>query len=63
MKVKYVNYRKEFPTLTNSTRWFSFDRYWSGKLIHVSVKHHCLIFDFRKNWLEDMARGVDRNEG
>jgi len=59
MKVEYVNYRKEFPTMPKNTfvRWFYFERFWAGKLWNVGVKHHCIILDFRTDVLGDMARG------
>ena len=49
MKVSYVNYRKKFPTIaTNSFKsWFSFKRYWSGKLIYFNFKHHSVVLDLR----------------
>lgn len=61
MKIEYVNYRKEFPTMGQThQQWFSFERYWSGKLWHIGVKHHCLILDFRTDVIGDMMGKVKK---
>lgn len=36
-------------------RWFSVSRYWGGALWMVTVKHHQITFDFRRDWLADMS--------
>lgn len=55
-RIEYVNFRKSYPTMGNCfTRWFSIKRFWRGNIICISVKHHQLSFDFRKNWMADMC--------
>ena len=57
MKIEYVNYNKEFPKAKCWKKWFSLKRYWSGKIWHIGIKHHCLVFDFRYDWISDMTDG------
>ena len=58
MRIRYVNYRKEFPGKgmgkTCFTKWFCIRRYWSGKIICIRVKHHEISLDFRRDWVADM---------
>lgn len=55
-KVTYTNFRKQYPNLGNCmTKWFSFKRYWSGRIWNISVKHHQLSLDFRLSWMDDMV--------
>jgi hypothetical protein len=37
------------------SRWFTFSRYWSGRLWMFTVKHHQVTLDFRGDVLKDMA--------
>lgn len=48
-KVSYTNFRKEFPNMGSGCfrAWFSFSRYWGGKLWNISVRHHVIELDFR----------------
>ena len=39
-------------------RWFSVQRFWSGKLVHINCRRWSLVLDFRGNWLADMAHNV-----
>lgn len=57
-KIHFVNYKKEFPNMTDGCfiKWFSIQKFWYGKIININIKHYTLSFDFRKNWLLDMAR-------
>jgi starvation-inducible outer membrane lipoprotein len=60
--VSYTNFAKAFP---NSgpycwTRWFSVNRYWGGKIINISVKHHSVSLDFRRNWIADMIDPMNK---
>lgn len=51
MKIRYTNFKKEFPSVREGrcifSKWFEFKRYWNGKLIYISVKHHQLTIDMR----------------
>ena len=58
--ITFINYYKEMPGLksTNAfTRWLYCEKRWSGNIIYIGIKHWCLEFDFRKNWLNDMKAG------
>lgn len=56
-RIKYVNYRKEYPISEKAfSKWLTITRYWFGRIISITVKHHELSFDFRKNWLYDMVK-------
>lgn len=39
------------------TAWFTFGRFWHGRLWCFTVKHHQLTLDFRGNWLHDATHG------
>lgn len=48
--IRLINYKKTFPNLQGGkafSRWFWVDTFFNGKLIHISVKHYTLEFDFR----------------
>lgn len=48
MKIRYINYKKKYSKLGKSFHaWVSFDRFFSGKVIHINVKHHTLEIDLR----------------
>jgi hypothetical protein len=55
-KINYTNFRKEYGICGAMAfkRWFYFERFWSGKIINIGIKHFHVSFDFRKNWLMDM---------
>jgi hypothetical protein len=55
-KLGYVNYRTAFPNLCDGVfnRWLSIHRYWGGRIVEVTVLHHQLSLDFRRNWVDDM---------
>ena len=58
MKIRYINWRKEYPT-AGPTCWkkrFSVQRLWSGKLIYIEVKHHCFQIDLRKDIFNDLTK-------
>lgn len=57
-KISFINYRKEFKNISNNcfSKLFSISKYWKGRIVNVEVKHYCLSFDFRKNWLLDMVK-------
>jgi hypothetical protein len=57
-KVYFINYRKEFPNMVDNcfNEWFTIQRFWYGRIININIKHYCLKFDFRKNWLLDMVK-------
>ena len=62
MNIKYTNLKKEFPKVSCYEGFcrelVSIDRYWAGKLIHISIKHHLFVIDLRgKNWLKDLISG------
>lgn len=53
--VRYVNFRKVYPAEDGIWRqWFMVRRYWLGRLIYVSVRHHYVILDFRRDWVADL---------
>lgn len=59
MKARYVNYKREFPEAANHCwrAWFAVHRYWGGKIINIHVRHHCIVLDFRRDWVRDMITG------
>jgi hypothetical protein len=56
-KVSYTNFRKQYPNMGKNcfTKWFSFQRFWSGRIWNISVKHHQVSLDFRLSWVDDMV--------
>ncbi len=58
MKIQITNMRKKFPTSGFScwSSWFNVTRYWSGKLIDISIKHFVISIDLRKDWVKDMKQ-------
>lgn len=38
--------------------WISVTHYWGGRLIYIGVRHHFLIFDFRRNILAELAQSA-----
>lgn len=56
-KVSYTNFRKEYPNIgkTAFAPWFSFTRYWGGRIWNINIKHHQVSLDFRLSWLDDMV--------
>jgi len=56
MKISYINYKKEFPNNRGLFKdWFKIDRYFKGRLIHISVKHRSIVLDFRKDLFFEMT--------
>ena len=57
--VRFINYRKSCPNSDSGcwTRWLRFDRYWSGRIWMLGIRHLCLELDWRRNWLQDMIDG------
>jgi hypothetical protein len=59
MKIRYTNFRKEFPILKMDkkafSRWFYIERFWSGKLIHIGIKHCMICLDFRGDLFEELT--------
>ena len=53
-KVMFTNYKKEFKGLSLNHPLFEFKRYWSGKLIKISIKHYEITLDFRGSMIDDM---------
>lgn len=54
-RVSYTNFKRLYPEHYKVFRhWFAVSRYWGGRLINVTVKHHQVTFDFRRDWLADM---------
>jgi len=51
MKIRYVNFKKEFPAVASGRcafkKWFYFNRMWSGKIINIGIKHHQITIDLR----------------
>jgi len=66
-KVCFSNYKKEFSNMTGNCfkSWFSFRRYWGGKLWNISIKHYVMTVDFRLCVMSDLmwpnATKQDRN--
>lgn len=55
-RVRLINFRKLYPDHYRAfSRWFSVRRYWHGKILVISVKYFTVSFDFRRDWLADMA--------
>lgn len=54
MRIRYVNYKKEFPGHVIKYSWFRIKKYWSGKLIHFCFLHNSIIIDLRKDFIRDM---------
>ncbi len=55
MKLRYTNMKKEFPNIRDCFHnWFSFCRFWDGRLIKIGIKHHVLTIDLRRDWISDM---------
>jgi len=54
--VRYVNFRKSYPTAGKDcwNQWVNVQRFWGGRIIHFKIRHHALIFDFRRNFILDM---------
>lgn len=58
-KISYTNWKRHpqyHPGIW--TKWLSFQRFWSGKIIQITVRHHNLCLDFRYSWLADLRYGV-----
>ena len=58
-KVSYVNYRKIYGNSIGTKsfdRWLWIGRMRSGRLRYITVKHHSLCFDFRRNWVADLMQ-------
>jgi hypothetical protein len=59
MKIRYVSYKKEFPDkgigISSFTDWFRVRRYWKGKLILISIKHHEIVIDMRGDLFDEMT--------
>lgn len=55
--VSFYNMRKLYPNSSNEcwSQWFYVARFWNGKIIKIMIRHWCLSFDFRRNWLADMS--------
>lgn len=56
-RVRFINYRKGKPSIGKDIfqEWFAVDRGWGGRIVDIRCKHFALSFDFRGNWLSDMA--------
>jgi len=59
-KIRFVNYRKEFPNMSAScfTEWFYISRSWKGRFISIGIKDRALKLDFRRNWIADLCEGA-----
>ena len=60
MKIEYTNFKREFMAVRKGycvfDKWFCVERFWSGKLITISIKHHQITIDLRgKDWINDLA--------
>lgn len=38
-------------------RWFSVQRFWHGRLVHINVRHIALVLDYRTDVAGDLRRG------
>lgn len=56
-KIRFMNYRKEFPVMGDNCfrDWFWIQRLWKNRLIFIHVKHFALVLDFRMDWVGDMV--------
>lgn len=53
--VSYTNWKKQAGYREGLwKRWFLVQRFWSGRIIDIQVKHHMLSLDFRYSWLADL---------
>jgi hypothetical protein len=54
-KIQFTNYRKEFPNMSENCmkQLLSVNRYWSGGIIVIGIKHYSISLDFRKDWIAD----------
>jgi len=48
----HFDYDKNNPWL-----FFMFTRYWSGRLIYLTISKFTVHIDCRRNWLQDMVTG------
>lgn len=49
MKVRFINYKKQFPNLAGGkafSRWFWIDSFFDGKMIHINVKNYTLEIEW-----------------
>lgn len=55
-QARYTNWKKEAPDSGAGCwkQWFSFKRYWSGKMWYFTVRHHQIVLDFRMCPWSDM---------
>ena len=53
----YTNFKKAYPGMGEHafTRWFYFNRRWSGGIWNVGIKYHQITLDFRLSPLDDMV--------
>lgn len=47
MKLRLINYKKVAHKSTAFKGWFSVDRFYKGKMLHVNFKHYALEIDLR----------------
>lgn len=61
-KVRFINYRREFPNMGPSvfSEWFTIDKKWSGRLIFIHVKAFAVCLDFRRDPVADMMNAHAR---
>ncbi len=61
-RIRFVDYHKEFPVSKSvKSTWkraLDIQCLWNGKIIHITIKHYAIVFDFRHNWLADMIGGA-----
>jgi hypothetical protein len=57
VKIRYVNYKKEFPASRGWKRRLTVSRYSSGKLWNIGFNGRAIVVDFRTGWKDMM--GVD----
>ena len=57
MKIRFVNYRKEFPNMSQAafSDLFTYVERWDGSLIYFGIKHFVICLDFRDNVVEDLV--------
>ena len=53
-KIRFINYRKAVSA-NSFKKWFYIRRYWSGRLIHIGVRHYAIAIDLRGDFFEEMT--------
>jgi hypothetical protein len=60
MKIKRYLFGKVHLYFHTWQRWneFSFDKYWSGRILYFNISKLSFQLDCRGNWIKDMCTGT-----